>query len=161
MCGWGERRTRGHLAHLGASGLLIGGDTQLPAIHHRPLRPLDNSNDSALLLSTCNWPHPLSFKVSPLTWEQTWWGCWVTGCRGAGMEMEKARPLVRSLYLRQMYTRQELRLKGRVLWKRALWQPEQSWETVCLHQLEGEKNVTAVLFPFLGQTLLARLFYSR
>lgn len=73
--GRGERRARGHLAHLGASGLLIGEDTQLPAIHHRPLRPLDNSYDSALLmLSICNWPHPLAFKVSPLAWEQA--------CRG-------------------------------------------------------------------------------
>lgn len=77
----GERRARGHLAHLGASGLLIGGDTQLRAIHHGPLRPLDNSYDSALLLSSCNWPHPLSFKVSPLAWELEWWGCWVTGWR--------------------------------------------------------------------------------
>lgn len=32
-------RVKGHLAHLGASGLLICGDTQLPAIHHGPLRP--------------------------------------------------------------------------------------------------------------------------
>lgn len=39
----GEVGERGHQAHLGDSGLLIGGDTQLLAIHHRPLRPLDNS----------------------------------------------------------------------------------------------------------------------
>lgn len=62
-----EQRARGHLAHLGDSGLLIGGDTQLLAIHHRPLRPLDNSYDSALQLSRSNWPHPLSFKVRPLS----------------------------------------------------------------------------------------------
>lgn len=71
-----------YLAHLGASGLLIGRDTQPPAIHHRPLRPLDNSDDSALLLSSCNWPHPLSFKVSPLAWEREWWGCCVTDSGG-------------------------------------------------------------------------------
>lgn len=75
---------RGHLAHLGASGLLIGGDTQLQAIHHRPLRSLDNFYDSALLLNTCNWPHPLSFKVSPQAWELAWWGCLVNGLGGVG-----------------------------------------------------------------------------
>lgn len=64
--GGGGAESEGHLAHLGASGLLIGGDTQLRAIHHRPLRPLDNSYDTALLLSSCNWPHPLSFKASAL-----------------------------------------------------------------------------------------------
>lgn len=48
MCGMeGGVRARGYLAHLGASGLLIGEDTQLQAIHHRPLRPQDNSYDSA------------------------------------------------------------------------------------------------------------------
>ncbi len=83
----GERRAGGHLAHLGASGLLIGRDTQLQAIHHRPLRPLDNSYDSALLLSSCNWPHPLSFKVSPLAWEQAWWD-WLEG----GLEWKWKRP---------------------------------------------------------------------
>lgn len=64
-----EREREGHLAHLGASGLLIGRDTQLPAIHHGPLRPLDNFYDSTLLLSSCNWPHPLSFRVSSLARE--------------------------------------------------------------------------------------------
>lgn len=33
-------------AHLGASGLLIGGDTQFAVIHHRPLRPPDQLPDS-------------------------------------------------------------------------------------------------------------------
>lgn len=69
----GGSRERGGI-YLDASGLLIGRDTQLPAIHHRPLRPLDNSYDTALLLSSCNWPHPLSFKVSPLAWERALWG---------------------------------------------------------------------------------------
>lgn len=73
----GARRERGgHLAHLGASGLLIGGDTQLPAIHQGPLRPLDNSYDSAQLqLATSIIP------ITPLAWEWAWWGWWVTGSR--------------------------------------------------------------------------------
>lgn len=74
-----EQRVRGHLPHLGASVLLIEGDTELGAIHHRPLRPVDKFYDSTLLLIPCNWTHPLSLKVSPLAWEQVCWRCWMKG----------------------------------------------------------------------------------
>lgn len=70
MSGKEDQRVRGHLAHLGASGLLIGRDTELGAIHHGPLRPIDNFYDSTLLLIPCNWTHPLFVKVSPLAWER-------------------------------------------------------------------------------------------
>lgn len=80
----GPESERGYLAHLGASGLLIGRGTELGAIHHRPLRPIDYFYDSNLLLIPCNWTHPLSVKVSPLDWEGACWGCWVKG-RGASI----------------------------------------------------------------------------
>lgn len=101
----GGQRAKGYLAHLGASGLLIGGDTQLPAIHHWPLRPLDNFYDSVLLLSSCNWPHPLSFKVSPLAREQAWWGCWVTGQREGWNRNGTDRSVGRRLWKKVMYTK--------------------------------------------------------
>lgn len=66
MSGKEDQRVRGYLAHLGASGLLIGRGTELGDIHHGPLRPIDNFYDSNLLLIPCNWTHPLSVKVSPL-----------------------------------------------------------------------------------------------
>lgn len=66
MSGKEDQGVRGHLAHLGASGLLIGRDTELGAIHHGQLRPIDNFYDSTLLLIPCNWTHPLFVKVSPL-----------------------------------------------------------------------------------------------
>lgn len=66
MSGKEYQKVRGHVAHLGASGLLIGRDTELGAIHHGPLRPIDNLYDRTLLLIPSNWTHPLSVKVSPL-----------------------------------------------------------------------------------------------
>lgn len=58
-------------AHLGASGLLIGGDTHSSQSfitgHSGPLiSSLIVSGPS--LLSTCNFPHPLAFKG----WQQMW-----------------------------------------------------------------------------------------
>lgn len=50
MSGKEDQKVRGHLAHLDTSGLLIGRDKELGAIHHRPLRPVDIVYDSTLLL---------------------------------------------------------------------------------------------------------------
>lgn len=60
-----------HEAHLGASGLLIGGDTHssepfITGHSGPPISSLIVSGPS--LLSTCNCPHPLAFKG----WQQTW-----------------------------------------------------------------------------------------
>lgn len=96
MSGEEEQRVRWHLAHLGASGLLIGRDTELGSIHHRPLGPIDNFDDSTLVLIPCNWTHPLSLKVSPLEREQV--RSWV---KGGGADMEKTRAVV-SFNPRQM-----------------------------------------------------------
>lgn len=73
-----------HEAHLGASGLLIGGDTHssepfITGHSGPPISSLIVSGPS--LLSTCNCPHPLAFKG----WQQTWprGGGWGVGgvCR--------------------------------------------------------------------------------
>ena len=83
---------------------------------------------------------------------------------GLWMEMEKPRPVVRSLWLRQLYTkRQEQGLKGQgFLKKKKVCTDSQNRDeklSVCTSW--RRKNVTAPLFPFLGQTVLAKLFYSR
>lgn len=76
------------------------------------------------------------------------------------------RPVVKSLYMRKIYTkRQELRLKGQVLFKKKKKNRALTARTElrnCLFAPVGEKkNATALLFPFRGQTLLARLLCSR
>lgn len=79
------------------------------------------------------------------------------------MEMEKTRPVVRSLYLRQMHTkRQELKLKGLLGFEKKCALTARTELRNCLFApVGGKKNVTTLLFSFLGQTLLVKLFYSR
>lgn len=145
-----EQRVRWHLAHLGASGLLIGRDTELGSIHHRPLRPIDNFDDSRPVLFPWNWTHPLSLKVSPLAWDQACWRCWV---KGRGADMEKTRAVV-SFKPRQMWDSRANRGK-----------------TICSarHNTIGEHfgrqqrqkchNVIVSIY-FLGKPVLEKLHYS-
>lgn len=146
MSGKKDQRVRGHLAHLGASGLLIERNTELGAIHHGPLRPIDNFYDSTLLLIPCNWTHPLSAKVSPLAWEQACWGCWV---KSRWADMEKTKPVVT--------------FHPKLIWD---WRASICSQIFSASQnTNGEhlgrpKKVTTRLFPFLGKTELEKLRYS-
>lgn len=96
-CGWGGPSARGHRAHLGASGLLIGGDTQLRAIHHRPLRPLDNSYDSGPAAEHLQLATSIILQSKPPSM-----GADMAGLLGDRLEWKWRRP---GLLRRQMYTK--------------------------------------------------------
>lgn len=127
MSGKEEQRVRGHLAHLGASVLLIGRETELGAIHHRPLRPTDNFYDSTLLLIPCNWTHPLSLRVSLLAWEHACWGYWM---KGRSADVEKTSPVF-SFHPRQLWDwRSSFEGKTVLCAHNALWKAEKSHNNI-------------------------------
>lgn len=79
-----------------------------------------------------------------------------------GLKWKWRRPVVRSMWLRLRYTKADAKVEGPGLYEK--WCPDSHSKDEKLSvftKRRGEKNVTALLFPLLGQTVLAKLFYSR
>lgn len=75
--------------------------------------------------------------------------------------MEKARPVVRSLWLRKVYTKAGAGGEGPGLYEKWCYDSQNTDEKLSVCTSWRKENVTALLFPLPGQTILAKLFHSR
>lgn len=141
MNGMDDQRVRGHLAHLGASGLLIGRDTALGAIHHGPLGPIDTV--SLMIVPIAD---PLQLDTSIIR------QCKPPSLRTGMLRMLGER---QGGDMEKLPRKANLRLKGQHCGKQ-IFSASQNTNG---EYRKKKKNVTTQLFPFLGKTVLEKLHY--